>query len=78
MPPSRLRCPTAIAGFVVFFGSHAAGQTLPWDTFVDPLSSSACDVVNASNAELVVLSDTGQLVIVTGADVTLVDSLVTT
>ncbi len=53
-----------------------AAQTRPWDIYVDPLSDSACDVVNAANAELVVLSDTGQLVIVSGDDVVLQDTVV--
>lgn len=57
------------------FGS-ASAQTVPWDLFVDDRSSSACEVVNAANAELVVLSDTGQLVIVSGEDVILVDTFV--
>lgn len=56
----------------------AHAQVLPWDTFSDsPVSTSICDVVNADNAELVVLRDTGQLVIVTGRDTILEDSLVT-
>ncbi len=55
--------------------STAQGQSLPWDTFEDP-AGSICDVVNAANAELVVLRSTGQLTIVTGLDVTLQDTIV--
>ncbi len=51
-------------------------QTLPWDLYVDDASASACDAVNAANAELVVLNTTGQLVLVTGEDLTLQDSYV--
>ena len=64
--------------FATAAGSGSAlGQVLPWDTFVDALSTSVCDVVNAENAELVVLSDTGQLAVVTGRDVILQDTFVT-
>ncbi len=70
----------AVMVVVVLFGaaSGAHAQVLPWDTFSDsPVSASICDVVNADNAELVVLRNTGQLVIVTGRDTILEDSLVT-
>lgn len=59
---------------LVLCGSSRA-QVVPWDTFADDLSDSVCDLVNASNAELVV-SRTGKLVIVSGTDVTLEDSFV--
>ena len=59
-----------------FAGSPAFAQLEPWDLFLDTESSSVCDVVNAENTELVVLSDTGQLVIVTGPDVLLEDTFV--
>lgn len=48
----------------------------PWDLFVDPLTGEACDLVNATNVELVVYSDTGELVIVSGPDLFLGDSFV--
>jgi len=56
--------------------SHTLAQTVPWDVFVDDQSDSVCDVVNAANAELVVLFDTRHLVIVTGPDVILEDTFV--
>ncbi len=59
-------------------GSAARAQFIPWDTFIDDASDSICDVVNAGNAELVVLNATRQFVIVTGSDVTLVDTFVDT
>ena len=62
---------------VVVGGASAVAQTVPWDVFDDALSDAVCDVINAENAELVVLSDTGQLVIVTGRDVILEDTFVT-
>jgi hypothetical protein len=57
-------------------GADAYAQNVPWDVFADPSSDSVCDLVNASNAELVVLSNTGELVIVTGTDVILADTFV--
>ena len=52
----------------------AAAQVRIWDLFQDALSPSLCEVVNAGNAELVVIRATGQLAIVTGADV-IIDGL---
>ena len=49
-------------------GSSIFAQDVPWKVFLDPQSSIACDLVNAGNLELVVLSDTGALVVVTGID----------
>ncbi len=46
-------------------------QEVPWDVFPDPASGAVCDVVNAGNLEVVVLSDTGELRVVTGEDYTL-------
>lgn len=43
----------------------------PWETFLDDMSSSACDVINVTNGGLVVLRGTRQLVVVTGVDATL-------
>ena len=43
----------------------------PWDVFHDVSSASVCEVVNTSDGELVVLSDTGEFVVVTGVDRTL-------
>jgi hypothetical protein len=77
MPYGRIR--SGVFAALVFFACSAfpaGAQIVPWDVFEDTLSDSVCDVVNAANAELVVLSDTGQLVIVTGLDVTLEDTFV--
>lgn len=65
-----------IGWYLMALSSTARAQTPPWDVFVDDLSTSVCDVVNTVNAELVVLSDTGELVIVTGRDVILEDAIV--
>ena len=62
---------------VVTAGSaRAQTGTRPWRMFTDTLSTSACDLINANNAKLVVLADTGQLVLVNGSDVTLQDTFV--
>ncbi|MBI3834087.1 MAG: hypothetical protein HY287_07130 [Planctomycetes bacterium] len=49
----------------------AAAQNLPWDVYADPQSDSVCDLVNTTNVQLVVLTDTGEFVIVSGTDVIL-------
>lgn len=54
----------------------AVAQPVPWDAFADTQSTSVCDVINAANAELVLLTATQQLVIVSGEDVTLIDTFV--
>jgi len=54
----------------------ASAQTKPWELFLDSASSSACDVINANNAELVLISSTNQLAIVSGTDVTLENTFV--
>ena len=51
-------------------------QTEPWVTFEDGLSGDTCAVVNAENAQLVVIATTRQLSIVSGTDITLQDSFV--
>lgn len=62
----------ALAAALGMMSLPALGQvTAPWETFVDDVSTSACDVVNASNVELVVLHETGELAVVTGIDATL-------
>lgn len=63
----------AFCGFL-YIPVHA--QTVPWEFFPDPLSDSVCEVINAANADLVLLRSTGQLVIVTGSDVIIEDALV--
>lgn len=57
-------------------GNSASAQFEPWQTYADTQSNSVCAVVNADNAELVVSRTTGQLILVTGPDVTLVDTFV--
>ena len=53
----------------------AAGQTV-WDVFSDGLSDSACGVVNTARSELVVLTNTAQLLIVSRTDTLLEDTFV--
>ncbi len=64
----------AVAGITT---AQSFAQTA-WDQFFDDpnISDSICGVVNAENAELVVLSDTAQLMIVTQNDTILQDTFV--
>ena len=48
--------------------TRTVAQEVPWDVFFDLETDAACDVVNAGNLEVVVLSDTGELVVVTDDD----------
>ncbi len=56
--------------------SAVSAQTKPWDVFDDTQSAARCDVVNVANGELVVLTDTGEFVFVSGTDVRLPDTFV--
>lgn len=64
----------SIGMFALADGANA--QDVPWTLFQDPISASACDVINAANSELLLLRSTGQLVIVSGADIVLQDTFV--
>ncbi len=48
--------------------SSTLGQSVPWDVYFDSVSDAACDIVNTGNFEVVVFSDTGELIVVTGED----------
>ncbi len=62
--------------FVGITGTPALAQDKPWLLFLDSQSTSRCDAVNADNVRLVVLQDGGHLRIVSGTDVTLLDTTV--
>jgi len=64
-----------VVSVLLLAGAPALGD-VPWDVFEDTQSDSVCDVVNVDNHELVVLSDTGELVIVDGADTILTGTFV--
>ncbi len=66
----------AVVTMVLAIAPTASAQTKPWELFLDANSTAACDVINANNAELVLISATNQLTIVSGTDVTLEDTLV--
>ncbi len=62
--------------------TSARGQATPWDQFIDPVTGITCDVVNAISidafgsvlsVEIVVLSDTGFFLDVSGPDTLLPD-----
>lgn len=58
-----------LAAFVLGVGgSNSLAQEVPWDVYQDPLTGILCDLVNAGNLEFVVLSDTGELIVVTESD----------
>ena len=66
---NRIKLSAVIVLALTITATTRAGQIVPWDTFSDPDSNSICDVINAANAELVVLTETQELVLVTGRDV---------
>lgn len=73
----RPRIGTLLAVGILLVGeSRGQAQTVPWEVFLDTQSGSTCDLINANNAQLVLLRSTGQLSIVTGIDVTLGDTFV--
>ncbi len=53
---------------LLFGGTTVSAQFVPWTTYLDFETGIECGVINAANAELVVLSATGELVIITGRD----------
>ena len=68
-----------IIGAIWLWGTSAStglAQVVPWEVFGDTESNSVCDLINADNAKLVLLRQTGQLAVVTGRDVTLQDTFV--
>jgi hypothetical protein len=73
-----LRHLTVVAStmLVVVAAAPAQTSTKPWQLLLDSASSSSCDVINADNAQLVLLTATSQLSIVTQTDVTLQDTQV--
>lgn len=72
----RDRTKVAVVWLILSAPLSVSAQVVPWQVFTDGLNGSTCDVVHASNADLVVLSTTGQLVIVSGQDITLQDTAV--
>lgn len=69
-------CRLKAAAILLAVAASAMGQNVPWNIYSDDLSDSVCDTLNAANVELVVLSDNGPLVIITGPDLILADYFV--
>ncbi len=61
---------------LVGLGSQAGAQTVPWVIFDDPLSTAQCAVINANNAELVLIDSTRQLALVSTTDLILENAFV--
>ena len=76
MSAPRYRCDRVGVLFAVAGCWTASAEAVPWLLFEDPVAGAVCDVVNAANTELVVLDDTGELVIVRGPDTVLPDTFV--
>jgi hypothetical protein len=67
-----------LSALLLACGGEASAQVaLPWSSYVDPITGEICDVVNAANAELVISSVTGELIIISGDDVVLDATFVT-
>jgi len=69
--PMTIVCLTCLA-----LTGAVRAQTKPWDVFDDALSAARCDLINAANAELVVLTVSGEVAIISGSDVILEDLFV--
>ncbi len=65
-----------IAAFGLAIAYCSASASAQLTLYFDDESNSSCDLVNASNTELAVLSDTQELVIIAGQDVILLDTFV--
>jgi len=74
-PTRRINVLLAVIAVLVLARAGLA-QEVPWNIYVDTESNSVCDLVNAANVELVVLSDNGPLAIITGPDVILTQTFV--
>jgi hypothetical protein len=57
-----------LAVVLVGLATVPVSAQVPWDVFADPQSDSVCDVVNAANLEFVVITETGELAVVTEKD----------
>ena len=68
----------ALSAVVMITGASPAAAQLDesWVQFVNEDIDFVCGVVNASNAELVVLEDTGEMVLISGTDTVLSDVFV--
>jgi len=71
-----MRYMAILAGVSITLVARPAVAQTVWDVFSDDRSTSLCGLVNALNNELVVLSDTSQLMIVSGRDTILADTFV--
>jgi len=69
---SRLSRTAVIMFFVSVLGSlGGTAEAVPWALFQEEDTETFCDVVNAANTELVIDAETGEFIIVRGADIIL-------
>ena len=74
---SHARRAKAVLVLLACWASPALAQINDaWVVFQDSLTGAECGVINAANAELVTLFDSGTMVVITGADVRLNDLIV--
>ncbi len=68
----------AVALLAVTLGitTIAEAQVLPWEIRTDPQTLIDCGIINAENVELVVLENTGELVIVSEDGLDVVDTVI--
>ncbi len=71
-----MRSVLVLVGVIVVCATSVSQAQVSWDVFDDTESTSTCDIVNTADSELVVLSATGQLMIVSGVDTILTDTFV--
>ena len=71
------RCAQAVLVLLAGWASPTLAQINDaWVVFQDSLTGAECGVINAANAELITLFDSGTMVVITGADVRLEDLMV--
>ncbi len=71
-----MRMVLIVGGCLTALSARTAVGQVEWLLFDDPQSTSVCDIVNGADSELVVLSGTGQMMLVTRTDTVLADSFV--
>lgn len=66
----------AMLAVTLGISTHTTAQIPPWEIRTDPQTLTDCAVINAENVELIVLEDTGELVIVSEDGLDVVDTVI--